>query len=219
MSFETSCSEAGETAYFQHQYAPDVAAGGRVMGFYAMVTDITESKMLQQRLAAMTRADRLTGLPNRAALIERLDNALARRRRTGEPVACLYLDIDRFKAINDKFGHFGGDAALVEFGRRLRRSVRESDMVGRLAGDEFVIVLDGSGHSGEAQHVAAKIIASMAEPFTIEGERWPVTTSIGVVAAESLDEDSRSLLRAADEALYLAKRSGRNKASFREEER
>lgn len=212
---ELSYPEAGVFRYFKHQYTPDIGDDGRVMGFYAMVTDITDFKLIQQRLAEIARVDALTGLPNRTELLDRLGEALLRCRRAGAAMACLYLDIDRFKEVNDTLGHAGGDAALIEFGRRLRQCVRDSDLVARLAGDEFVIVLEGLSKADEAQRVALKIIESMATPFNLEGERWPVTTSVGVVVADATADDPRALLRAADEALYQAKRGGRNQIASR----
>ena len=201
----------GEERCFKHQYMPDFTSRGRVMGYYAMITDITEFKTIQKRLSDLSRIDGLTGLPNRAELLDRLETALARCRRTGTAMACLYLDIDRFKEVNDTLGHAGGDCVLMEFSRRLRQCVRESDTVARLSGDEFAIVLEDVGQSEEAQGVAAKIIAFMAMPFNIEGERRVVTTSIGVALANPLEDDPRSLLQAADAALYRAKRAGRNR--------
>lgn len=213
---ERICAEAryrfkGEMRYFSHQYMPDINSAGRALGFYAMVTDITDFKSIQLRLSEMARIDPLTGLPNRAELLDRLETALARCRRTGEALACLYLDIDRFKEVNDTFGHSGGDNVLVEFSRRLRQCVRESDTVARLAGDEFVILLEGIDQSCDAERVGVKIIECMAVPFDIEGAPRLVTTSIGMVIANPLSDDTRSLLRAADEALYRAKRAGRNR--------
>lgn len=202
---------SGEVRYFKHQYAPDVSNQGKVMGYYAMVTDITEFKTIQKRLSDMARVDGLTGLPNRAELLDRLDTALARCRRTGVSIACLYLDMDRFKEVNDTLGHSGGDCALIEFSWRLRQCVRESDTVARLSGDEFAIVLEDISQPDEAQNVAAKIIASMSTPFNIEGARRAITTSIGVALANPLEDDPHSLLRAADAALYRAKNAGRNR--------
>ncbi|WP_323144885.1 sensor domain-containing diguanylate cyclase [Massilia phyllosphaerae] len=201
----------GQSRCFKHQYTPDFTSEGRVMGYYAMITDITEFKMIQKRLLHLARVDGLTGLPNRAELLDRLVTALARCRRTATAMACLYLDIDRFKEVNDTLGHAGGDCVLTEFSRRLRQCVRESDTIARLSGDEFAIVLEDIGRSEEAQGVAAKIIACMAVPFNIEGQLRVVTTSIGVALANPLEDDPRSLLRAADAALYRAKRAGRNR--------
>jgi len=206
------CVQGGQRC-FRHQYTPDIEADGRVVGCYATITDITEFKTIQDRLAAQARIDALTGLPNRAALLDCLETALARCRRTGQSLACFYLDIDRFKEVNDTFGHSGGDAALIEFSRRLRQCVRESDIVARLAGDEFVIVLENLAHPSEAGNVAAKIIDSMTIPFSIEATRRIVTTSVGMVIADPLNDDARALLRAADEALYKAKRGGRNRVA------
>lgn len=210
VSTEHCYTREGKRRYFQHQYTPDIAENGRVMGFYAMVTDITDFKTIQQRLAAIARVDGLTGLPNRAELLDRLECALARCRRTDTSLACLYLDIDRFKEVNDTVGHAGGDVALVEFSKRLRQCVRESDVVARLYGDEFVIVLEAFDHPAEAEQVAAKIIASMAPPFVIDGTPHRVTTSVGIVVANVHCDNPAALLQAADQALYRAKRAGRN---------
>lgn len=212
---ERSYKVSGELRYFKHQYTPDLTVAGNAIGFYSTVTDITEFKTIQNQLSAMARVDPLTGLPNRAELLDRLEAALARCRRTGGTLACLYLDIDRFKEVNDTLGHSGGDIALVEFSRRLRQCVRESDVVARLAGDEFVIALEDIDQPSGAEFVAAKIIASMANAFNIEGILRVVTTSVGLVIADPLVDDPRSLLRAADEALYRAKRAGRNRIETR----
>lgn len=208
----------GAPRFFRHQYTPDVAESGHVAGFYAMVTDITDFKTIQLRLSAAARVDALTGLPNRAELLTQLECALARCRRTGHALACLYLDIDKFKEVNDQLGHAGGDSALIEFGRRLRLCVRESDVVARLSGDEFVIALEALDQPSEAERVATKIIASMETPFMIEGTLRLVTTSVGMVIANPLQDDARSLLRLADEALYCAKRAGRNRMAMHESE-
>ena len=216
---EHCCTVGGEERHFKRQYTPDIGANGRVNGFYSMVVDVTDFKQAQQRLAAIARVDSLTGLPNRAELLDRLENALARCRRTGFHMACLYLDIDRFKEVNDTLGHAGGDCALVEFGNRLRQAVRESDLVARLAGDEFVILLEGLEEESEARRVASKILVLMAPPFDIEGTQRQVSTSIGVVFADAARDTPGSLLQAADAALYQAKREGRNRIAIHRTER
>jgi diguanylate cyclase (GGDEF)-like protein len=213
ISVEHCCLVDGVERYYKRQYTPDVAADGRVAGFYSMVIDITDSKRIEQQLTAIARIDSLTGLPNRPALLDRLEHALARCHRTGASLACLYLDIDKFKEVNDTLGHSGGDAALLEFSQRLRACIRNSDTVARLAGDEFVILLEALDQPAEAQAIAAKIIHAMQTPFYIEGVERRITTSIGVVLADPLGDDANSLLRAADAALYRAKREGRNRAA------
>jgi diguanylate cyclase (GGDEF)-like protein len=174
-----------------------------------MAIDITEMKDIQHRLSAFARVDSLTGLPNRAQLYERLGEAFARSRRGSAPTACLFLDIDYFKSINDSLGHAGGDEALREFGRRLQSAVRETDLVARLAGDEFVIVLEGGEQPACADAVANKIIEAMREPFFIAGAPRAVSTSVGVAVSCGEDDDADAILQRADEALYMAKRAGR----------
>ena len=124
-------------------------------------------------------------------------------------VGCLYLDIDHFKAINDTLGHAGGDDVLRQFGARLKATVRETDLVARLAGDEFVIVLEGLAQPTSAERAAAKIVDAMREPFVICGVARVVTTSVGAAVASGLEDDADSALKKADQALYRAKRAGR----------
>lgn len=207
--FERAMKAGSLERHLKYDYTPDFDESGAVVGFYTMVIDITEAKQVEARLSALARVDNLTGLPNRNHLYERLGEALARSRRGGAPTACLYLDIDHFKSINDTLGHAGGDDVLRQFGARLRSCVRETDLVARLAGDEFVIVLEGLDQPAAARTVAAKIVEAMRPPFVIDGAERSVSTSIGVAISSALDDEADALLKKADAALYQAKRSGR----------
>ena len=165
----------------------------------------------EARLDQLSRVDALTGLANRRQFNETLPEAMARARRRGKVMALLYLDLDKFKAINDTLGHAAGDTVLKEFGRRLSACVRETDMVARLGGDEFVLVIEGVASDADVERVANKILSEMAWPFEMgEGEERVVATSIGI--ATYLDEPGLSdeqLLGRADAALYEAKAAGR----------
>ncbi|MES2187162.1 MAG: diguanylate cyclase [Pseudomonadota bacterium] len=184
---------------------------------YAFLRDITAPKALEAQLRQLARVDTLTELPNRLAFNELLPVAMARARRTGGALALMFLDIDYFKGINDSLGHLGGDMVLVEFARRLRASVRTTDAVARLAGDEFVVVLENLGGQDAAEAVAAKIVAQVGSlPFELEGRLLEVTTSVGVVLHWPVQEpgDGADLLARADAALYDAKGLGRNRYHF-----
>lgn len=207
--FERAMTVGSLKRHLKYDYAPDMDESGAVVGFYTMVIDITETKEVEARLSALARVDNLTGLPNRNHLYERLGEALARSRRGGFPTACLYLDIDHFKSINDTLGHAGGDEVLRQFGARLSSCVRETDLVARLAGDEFVIVLEGLDQPKAASAVAAKIVDAMRAPFRVEGADRAVSTSVGVAISVGKDDDVDAVLRQADAALYRAKRAGR----------
>ena len=214
VAFERSVTRDGAERYFKFEYTPDFDAAGRVVGVYSMVTNVTDMKRVQNQLALLARIDTLTGLPNRSYLYERLGEAIARSRRNGTTLACLYLDLDCFKQVNDALGHAGGDALLTQFGARLQRCVRQTDMVARLAGDEFVVVVEGLEQPEGAKYVAAKIIQAMQVPFTLTGNDRMVTTSIGVAIANEQTDDPDALLRKADEALYQAKSDGKNLYAF-----
>jgi diguanylate cyclase (GGDEF)-like protein/PAS domain S-box-containing protein len=186
---------------------------GKVQGIYVLSTDATSSREYERQLHALAHSDHLTGLPNRRSYEERLVQAISRSRRSATPLALAYLDVDHFKQINDSLGHAGGDAVLREFGRRLNATVRNTDTVARLAGDEFVIVLEQVGSPLECRRIGDKLLEAMQAPFEIDGKRVPVTASIGF--AWSAHPEQAGLTQGADAALYESKRAGRNAWSVR----
>lgn len=190
-------------------YVPDLDDHGQVRGVYGLIHDVTEVRQAEAELKMLAEFDPLTGLPNRRRLMECIDQARARSDRHQQSMALLYLDLDRFKSINDSLGHQTGDLVLQEFARRLGASVRETDTVARLAGDEFVIVLEDLQGADEAQLVAGKILQAMLPTFEIPGHSLAVSTSIGIAIRREDEEDAGALLHRADAALYGAKSAGR----------
>lgn len=162
-------------------------------------------------LAHQALHDVLTGLPNRNLLMDRLEQAIARSRRHPELFAVLFLDLDRFKVVNDSLGHFAGDQLLIGTARRLEASIRPGDTVSRLGGDEFVILLDEISSRDGAVHVVERIQSRLAEPFTIGGHEIYVTASIGVTVSSVGYERAEAVLRDADIAMYRAKVQGRSR--------
>ena len=179
--------------------------------FSAIMRDITERLLLTTRLEQLAHHDALTGLPNRALFTERLTQALLRGKRGRHLIALMYLDVDRFKTINDTLGHAAGDELLKDFADRVRQCVRASDTVARLGGDEFVILLEGLHRSEESCLVAQKIIDAMQEQFHLGTRPHQISTSIGIAFASGADTCGEHLIRRADAALYEAKRAGRNR--------
>lgn len=153
--------------------------------------------------------DVLTGLPNRALVEERLTQALGKLNRSPEHVALLLLDLDRFKQVNDTYGHHAGDALIIDVGHRLSQEVREADTVGRLGGDEFVVIVEGITAFSDIQKLCERIIASLARPFTLLGSETWIGVSIGVAMAPQDASDRLEMMRKADIALYEAKSQGR----------
>ncbi|WP_166881695.1 sensor domain-containing diguanylate cyclase [Massilia mucilaginosa] len=211
VKFDFARMQGGDKRHYHATYIPQVDCSGHAVGVTGLVNDVTDAKLLEEQLSALARFDALTGLPNRTHLTERIGRAQTRSARNGSVMAVMYLDLDKFKSINDSFGHSGGDTVLIEFGRRLSACVRQSDTVGRLAGDEFVILLEGLQNVAECAVVARKIIKVMEKPFDIDGVARIVSTSIGVATAENGLAGVDTLLKHADDALYRAKDSGRNR--------
>ncbi|MFL6681633.1 MAG: PAS domain-containing protein [Burkholderiaceae bacterium] len=195
----------------QTVYIPDVREDGGVRGIYTLSTDVTALKDTERELQRLARVDTLTGLANRRQFDELLEHALARYRRARRPLALIYLDIDRFKAINDTHGHAVGDAVLREFAARLESGLRETDVAARLSGDEFVVTLDGLSTREEAVGVATKLLHAIRVPMPVAGKTLDVTASMGLAWLDGLTEvDAEALTLRADRALYRAKAAGRN---------
>jgi len=183
---------------------------GRVAGVYILTTDATASRMHERSLHALAHTDPLTQLPNRRRFEQALEGAANRSRQGDRDCALLYLDVDFFKQINDRYGHATGDDVLVEFARRLRTSVRSTDLVARLAGDEFTVLLHDVRSEADVERVARKILDAVAEPFALAGRTLSVGTTIGVGLASGGSVDPRALMETADRALYAAKGAGRH---------
>ncbi|HMW56171.1 MAG TPA: PAS-domain containing protein [Accumulibacter sp.] len=178
-------------------------------GFVTIYTDITEKHGAAEAIERLAHRDTLTGLANRYNLEARLDHALAEALRHKTQVAVMFLDMDRFKAINDTQGHSVGDGFLIEVAARLTSSVRNCDIVARFGGDEFVVVLTDIADSRHIETVARKIVDAMAAPFNVVGVRIQSSVSVGIVVFPDDARDRHLLLRNADIAMYHAKRSGR----------
>jgi diguanylate cyclase (GGDEF)-like protein/PAS domain S-box-containing protein len=155
--------------------------------------------------------DPLTDLPNRELFHDRLQTALARARRNKERLAVLYIDLDGFKEVNDGHGHAVGDLLLQEVAQRIRRCLRESDTVGRIGGDEFVVLLNNTTLPEHGAVVAEKIRAILERPFELAGQRLHISSSIGVAVCPEHGDDNKQLIRHADEAMYVAKKNGGNR--------
>jgi diguanylate cyclase (GGDEF)-like protein len=185
---------------------------GDDVNFLVAVANVLSAAVERHRKEESTRHaslhDPLTGLPNRALVLDRLDLALARRRREGIDVAMLMLDLDRFKIINDSLGHAVGDDLLLALASRLRRSVRASDTVARLSGDEFVVLCERPAGVRHVVALAERIGAAISAPFELASGEHFLTVSIGIAMAESAEDTSASLLRDADAAMYRAKQRG-----------
>lgn len=174
------------------------------------VAAAVERKQAEARLHHIARHDPLTDLANRDLFYQQFDAALERARRFGGCHALLYLDLDKFKDVNDGHGHHVGDVLLCEVAQRIRHCVREGDVVGRVGGDEFVVLLNGLQHPADSLIVAEKLRAALEEPFPLSGGSELVCASIGVAIYPEHGDESRSLTRAADDAMYRAKKIGGN---------
>lgn len=187
---------------------------GRVRNFVGMFSDITESKANEARIHYMAHHDFLTGLPNRFLLADRLTQLIATARRNRSAFAVLFIDLDRFKTVNDSLGHRIGDRLLCIIGDRLRNLLRATDTVARQGGDEFIVLLSHVDGPAEAAHLCGKLILALSEPCFVDGVELSVTPSIGIAMGPDDGEDSDTLLKHADLAMYQVKQQGRNDFEF-----
>ena len=184
---------------------------GQLTGYLAMAQDVTSRFDAENRVQHMAMHDSLTALPNRNMLQEHLKASMLMADREGHTLALMFIDLDRFKKINDTLGHHIGDSVLITVARRLRSSMRTSDVVARIGGDEFVVLLPRIAEAGDGQRVAQKILEEFAEPLRVGPHELRVTPSIGLVLYPQHGLDAITLMRHADLAMYQAKSLGRNR--------
>ena len=213
VSFE-NVTRNGRTIQCEWYNTPLVDPGGRIVGFASLVQDVTERLNTERTIHYMAHHDALTGLPNRRLMQDRLNQAIMQARRKQRHVAVLFLDLDRFKLLNDTLGHDTGDYILKDVARRLGTCVREVDTVSREGGDEFVVILPDLERPESARIVADKILREFARPVEIGGQEIHITTSIGISHYPNDATDVNHLLKHADSAMYQAKDSGRNAVRF-----
>lgn len=207
--FETRSETNGVARDMLAEYVPDLRPDGSVAGVYTLATDITPFKQVERELDQLSRVDPLTGLPNRRQFESRLSESIARTRRNQRTMALMFMDLDRFKAINDTLGHAAGDVVLRAFADRVRGAIRETDQLCRLAGDEFVLILENLHDPQAATLVAEKVLEVVKVPLTLQGRELQLSTSIGIACHDGGAESDVALLGRADDALYAAKSAGR----------
>ncbi|MGO9180541.1 MAG: diguanylate cyclase domain-containing protein [Candidatus Limnocylindrales bacterium] len=200
--------ETGQTNWTLSSKLPLRDESGTVIGLVGITREINEMRQAEVALQHLATHDPLTDLPNRFLMVDRLTQLLSRARRYGSAFAILFMDIDRFKDVNDSYGHEFGDRVLRAVAQRLTSAVRQNDTVARIGGDEFVIILETAQGAQAADTVAQHVHRALRRPLTLEHRRVRVTVSIGISMYPQHGEDVDTLLRAADSAMYLAKKEG-----------
>lgn len=204
----------GTLFYEEKTITPIKNKAGAVTHFVSTGKDVSERVLGQEKINYMAHHDNLTGLPNRIQFRQRLNEAMARSRRNEKLLALLFLDLDNFKRINDSLGHDVGDALLQEAAERLKASIRETDNVSRLGGDEFTVILENINHVNNVIAIAQKLVHTISRPFVIGDHTLHVTVSIGITLYPLDDSEADLLIKNADMAMYHAKELGRNGFQF-----
>ncbi len=206
----THTRQDGQSCELEIKLLPHLDGQGAILGCFSVAADITEHKLAEERFQRKAHHDSLTDLPNRLLFNDRLDQAISVAKRSSRQFALLYLDLDRFKAVNDTLGHAAGDELLKAVAARIRHQVRESDTVARVGGDEFTVILPDFARREEAEAVAGKIVAALGLPFPLGGvaQSIEIGTSIGIAVYPGDGQDADALVISADAAMYSAKRMG-----------
>jgi diguanylate cyclase (GGDEF)-like protein len=204
----------GHQTAIEDSTAPIHDRSGQVTGAVIVFHDVSHAHEMSQRMSHLAHHDHLTGLPNRLLFNDRLAQAMAAARRHSEQLAVLFVDVDRFKHVNDSLGHAIGDRLLLSVAERLAASVRGSDTVSRQGGDEFVILLSTIAHAEDAAVSAIKLLTALSLPHRIEEHVLRITLSIGIAVYPDDGSDAESLVKHADIAMLNAKNTGRNNYQF-----
>ncbi len=201
---------SGEPSWFHLRLSPDREASGGIVGVLVSIRDVTGLKRAEQAQAHLALHDPLTGLANRSLLMDRIGKALIRLERTPGLLAVFFIDLDRFKDVNDSYGHEVGDRVLVDVARRLELIARRDDTVARLGGDEYIVLCERVTLV-DVEAIAGRIVAALTEPFGDEGASFQRSASVGVMVTDDPCASASSLLHGADSAMYRAKMAGRNR--------
>jgi diguanylate cyclase (GGDEF)-like protein/PAS domain S-box-containing protein len=213
--FEYSYRDSnGNLHYLSVNGEPVYGADGGFLGYRGTSRDISARKQAEERIQYLATHDALTGLPNRVIFSELLNHAIGAARRKACGLALLFVDLDRFKVINDTLGHQAGDSLLKGVAAQLKRCVRAADVVARLGGDEFVVLLEEGADANAAQAVARKLLEALARPIAVEGADCRVTASIGIAMFPGDGQDEGALMKSADIAMYQAKDEGKNNFQY-----
>lgn len=205
---------SGQGERFEYLLAPVLDDDGNTEATVCMFRDITEQALAEEKIWHNAHHDLLTGLPNRRLFLDRLEQEVKHAKRSGLPLAVLFMDLDGFKDVNDSLGHEAGDRVLCDVAGRLSGCVREDDTVARLGGDEFTMILTGARHQSDVSHVARLIFDALALPFRTGPRPVHISVSIGVSFYPGDADTPVALLEAADQAMYRAKQSGPNQTCF-----
>ncbi len=203
----------GKLIDMEIRYFPFYNSHGKQSGVVGVLRDISQKKRDEEQLAFLAHHDALTQLPNRLLLNARLEQCIQQTKRTLAPLYVLFIDLDRFKSINDSLGHKAGDCLLVSVAQRLKQAVREQDTVARVSGDEFVVIIDSQSDDFDIELTLERLVAAFHEPFNLDGHSLFVTASIGISQYPGDGEHPNELISNADAAMYSAKQLGRNQYS------
>jgi diguanylate cyclase (GGDEF)-like protein/PAS domain S-box-containing protein len=212
------CTGDGSLRWVENRYVPVRDKEGRLVEVEGIIIDITERKAAEEKIALIARTDALTGLANRTTLIERLHQSFAAAKRGAMPFAILYLDLDKFKPVNDTLGHPVGDQLLREVALRLKDCTRETDLIARIGGDEFAVLQGEIKELASAGELAAKIQGVLNRPFVFHGNEVSISVSIGICPFGPEMTEPDAMLTQADLALYRSKEEGRNQYRFHSED-
>jgi diguanylate cyclase (GGDEF)-like protein len=193
---------------------PHLDAAGQIVHYISIRLDITERKLNEHRMTHLANHDALTGLPNRYLLLDRFHTVLAQCHRDKSQAAVMFIDLDKFKPINDTLGHKAGDLVLIEVTRRLLSCVRQVDTVSRHGGDEFIILLAGVTNASDMGVFAQKVLSALNETFLIMENELSLGASVGIALFPADGGDMETLLKHSDLAMYCAKQNGRNNYQF-----
>lgn len=211
---EVTYADDGHKEMLETIKTPMFDSNGRLIGVLGIARDITLRKQQEEQILHQAHFDTLTDLPNRFLSLYQLSQRIVEAKRDNEQIAVLFLDLDDFKKINDSLGHDTGDKLLIDAARRLRSVLRDEDTVGRLGGDEFIVLLSGLKHAEDVAPIAENLINCFSEAFHIDGRKLMLTASIGIGIYPGDGDDSSTLLRNADAAMYHSKEEGRNTYSY-----